>query len=172
MVEVAAPPGDLEFHLAIGSRFENVEIVQIVLNDALERMGVEADARHWIDLAVREAVANAIKHGNRGDPDKRVEVCMRCDEGEVVVRVEDEGTGFDPREVVDPLAPENLLRPDGRGIFYIEKFMDGVEWGARPGGGTVVTLRKRVAEAAPGAAGPAGTGEAPQTDPGTEERTR
>jgi serine/threonine-protein kinase RsbW len=172
VVEVAAPPGDLEFHLAIGSRFENVEIVQIVLNDALERMGVEADTRHWIDLAVREAVANAIKHGNRGDPDKRVEVRMSRVGGEVVVRVEDEGTGFDPRNVVDPLAPENLLRPDGRGIFYIEKFMDGVEWGARPGGGTVVTLRKRVAEAAPQAAGPAGTGEAPRTDPGTEERTR
>lgn len=173
MVEAAAPPpGDLQFHLAIGSRFENVEIVQIVLNDVLERMGVEAETRHWIDLAVREAVANAIKHGNQGDPGKRVEVCMCRDGGDVVVRVEDEGAGFDPARVHDPLAPENLLRPDGRGIFYIEKFMDGVEWGARPGGGTVVTLRKRVAEAAPGAAGPAGAGEPPRTEPATEERTR
>lgn len=163
---------NLLFHLAIGSRFENVEIAQIVLNDALERLGVEADTRHWIDLAVREAVANAIKHGNRGDPDKRVEVSMCREDGEVVVRVEDEGGGFDPGSVVDPLAPENLLRPDGRGIFYIEKFMDGVEWGARPGGGTVVTLRKRVAPAAPGAAGSAGAGEPPRTDPATEESIR
>jgi serine/threonine-protein kinase RsbW len=172
VVEAVAYPGTLQFHLAIGSRFENVEIVQIVLNDALERLGVEADARHWIDLAVREAVANAIKHGNRADPEKRVEVSMRREDGEVVVRVEDEGGGFDPARVVDPLAPENLLRPDGRGIFYIEKFMDGVEWGARPGGGTVVTLRKRVAAAAPGAAGSAGAGEPPRTDPGTEESIR
>lgn len=168
MVEVAAPPGDLQFHLAIGSRFENIEIVQIVLNDALERMGVGEDARHWIDLAVREAVANAIKHGNQGDPSKRVEVCLCDDGGDVVVRVGDEGSGFDLRAVDDPLAPENLLRPSGRGVFYIEKFMDGVEWGARPGGGTVVTLRKRVAAAtALSADGPAN----PPTDPTMEERT-
>ena len=141
---VTAPPGDLLFHLAIGSRFENVEVVQIVLNDALERVGVEEDVRHWIDLAVREAVANAIKHGNQGDPDKKVDVAVcRCDD-EVVIRVEDEGEGFDPQRVEDPLAPENLLRPNGRGIFYIEKFMDGVEWDARGGGGTALTLRKRV----------------------------
>ena len=165
-MHAAAPPGELQFHLAIGSRFENVEIVQIVLNDALERLRVGDDERHWIDLAVREAVANAIKHGNQGDPGKRVEVCMCRDGAEVVVRVEDEGRGFDPGTVVDPLAPENLLRPDGRGIFYIERFMDGVEWGARAGGGTVVTLRKRVAAAAEPA------GEPSSTDPGLEERTR
>lgn len=167
------PTGQLQFHLAIGSRFENVEVVQIVLNDSLERMGVEADARHWIDLAVREAVANAIKHGNRGDPGKRVEVCMCRDGGDVVVQVEDQGVGFDPRRVNDPRAPENLLRPDGRGIFYIEKFMDGVEWGRRPDGGTVVTLRKRVgAEAAEPAAVPgAGATPGPASESGTEERT-
>lgn len=140
----APPADDLLFHLAIGSRFENVEIVQIVLNDTLERLGVEEDSRHWIDLAVREAVANAIKHGNQGDPDKRVEVALRCCDDEVVIRVEDQGRGFDPRRVGDPLAPENLLRPNGRGIFYIEKFMDGVEWGAADSGGTAVILRKQV----------------------------
>lgn len=165
------PPGDLQFHLAIGSRFENVEIVQIVLNDALERMGVEADPRHWIDLAVREAVANAIKHGNQGDPGKRVEVCMCRDGDDVVVQVEDEGVGFDPRGVGDPLAPENLLRPDGRGIFYIEKFMDGVEWGRRPEGGTVVTLRKRVEAGDSGSTELAGAAPRPESESGTEERT-
>lgn len=144
------PPEQIQFHLAIGSRFENVEIVQVVLNDALERMGVDDDARHWIDLAVREAVANAIKHGNRHDPGKRVEVVMSVAGPEVCVRVEDEGPGFDPGGVLDPRAPENLLRPNGRGIFYIEKFMDGVEWRRREGGGTVVTLRKRIGVTAAG----------------------
>jgi serine/threonine-protein kinase RsbW len=143
---VAGPtsPVDLQFHLAISSRYENIEIVQVVLNDSLERLGLDDDTRHWLDLAVREAVANAIKHGNEGDPDKRVEVALEYRPDEVVVRVEDEGHGFDPRQVDDPRAPENLLRPFGRGIFYIESFMDGVEWGRRAGGGTVVTLRKRI----------------------------
>ncbi len=155
------PPGQLQFHLAISSRFENIEIVQVVLNDSLERMGLDDDTRHWIDLAVREGVANAIKHGSDGDPEKRVEVTLGYVDDEVVVRIEDEGSGFDPRRVSDPLAPENLLRPNGRGIFYIESFMDGVEWGFRDGGGTVLTLRKRVAlgtqdpSAPPSAAGSA-----------------
>jgi serine/threonine-protein kinase RsbW len=142
------PPGQLQFHLAISSRFENIEIVQVVLNDSLERLGLDDDSRHWIDLAVREAVANAIKHGNQGDPDKRVEVALGYDGDQVVVCVEDEGAGFDRGGVDDPREPENLLRPNGRGIFYIESFMDGVEWGFGSGGGTVLTLRKRVAQKA------------------------
>jgi serine/threonine-protein kinase RsbW len=139
--------------LAIGSQYENIELVQVVVEDALRRLDLDEDTSHSIGLAVREAVANAIKHGNLGDPDKRVEVALETTGEEVVVRVEDEGAGFDPLAVDDPLAPENLLRPSGRGIFYIERFMDGVEWARNEGGGTVVTLRKRV-EIGDGSPGP------------------
>jgi serine/threonine-protein kinase RsbW len=135
------------FHLAIGSRFENIELVQVVLKDCLERLGMDEDARHWIDIAVREAVANAIKHGNEQDPHKQVEVDLSLDEETLTIQVQDEGHGFDPSRIDDPLAPENLLKPTGRGIFYMKSFMDAIEYGARPGGGTVVTLRKRVAGA-------------------------
>jgi len=138
-------PEDNRFHLAIGSRFENIELVQVVLNDSLERLGLDSDARHWVDIAVREAVANAIKHGNAQDPSKVVEVDAEVDAGELVIRIEDQGAGFDPGQLSDPLAPENLLKPNGRGIFYMRSFMDAVDYGSRPGGGTVVTLRKRLA---------------------------
>ncbi|HXU47062.1 MAG TPA: ATP-binding protein [Thermoanaerobaculia bacterium] len=137
-------PLEHRFHLGIGSRFENIELVQVVLRDALERLGLDEDARHWVDIAVREAVANAIKHGNRQDPDKRVAVELGVDEDGLIIQVEDEGEGFEPGEVSNPLAPENLLKPSGRGIFYMQSFMDEVRYGARPGGGTVVTLRKRL----------------------------
>ncbi|HVT60457.1 MAG TPA: ATP-binding protein [Thermoanaerobaculia bacterium] len=133
------------FHLSIGSRFENIELVQIVLKDALERLGMEDDARHWVDVAVREAVANAIKHGNALDPAKQVKIDLTLDGETLTIRVEDEGPGFDPSHLEDPLAPENLLKPNGRGIFYMKSFMDTIEYGPRPGGGTVVTMRKRVA---------------------------
>jgi serine/threonine-protein kinase RsbW len=138
-------PGDHRFHLDLGSRFENIELVQVVLKDTLDQLGVEEDSRQWIDLAVREAVGNAIKHGNEQNPDKQVHIDLLLEGEELVIRIEDEGVGFDPSSVQDPLAPENLLRPNGRGIFYMKKFMDEVQYGLRPGGGTVVTLRKRLA---------------------------
>lgn len=132
------------FHLAIGSRFENIELVQIVLKDSLERLGLDEDTLYWVDIAVREAVANAIKHGNRQDPAKRVTVDLALDGQELVIRIEDEGDGFDPARVEDPLDPQNVLKTNGRGIFYMNKFMDQVDYGRGPTGGTVVTLRKRV----------------------------
>src|SRR5688500_20123987 len=66
-------PHDPEAFLAVASRFENIELVQAVVDDLLGRLGLEEEERHWFGLAVREAVANAIKHGNRSDPGKQVE---------------------------------------------------------------------------------------------------
>ena len=105
---------------------------------------MDEDTQHWVDLAVREALANAIKHGNPQNPDKQVHVDLAVEGDELVIRVEDEGVGFDPGQLRDPLAPENLLRPNGRGIFYMRSFMDDINYGSGPGGGTMVTLRKRV----------------------------
>lgn len=138
-------PQERHFHLDVGSRFENIELVQVVLRDSLERLGVDEDTRHWVDVAVREAVANAIKHGNAQDPGKKVHVDLFREGDDVVIQVEDEGAGFDPALLQNPLAPENLLRPNGRGIFYMKSFMDDIHYGSRPGGGTIVTLRKKVA---------------------------
>ena len=133
-----------EAYLAVASRFENIELVQAVVEDLLRRLELGEDERHWIGLAVREAVANAIKHGNGGDPGKQVEVEVRVDGGEVEVAVRDQGQGFDPAGVADPLAPENLLRPGGRGIFYMRSLMDNVEYRFGADGGTEVLLRKRI----------------------------
>lgn len=138
-------PQERHFHLDVGSRFENIELVQVVLRDSLERLGVDEDTRHWVDVAVREAVANAIKHGNAQDPGKQVHVDLFREGDDVVIQVEDEGIGFDPAQLQNPLAPENLLKPNGRGIFYMKSFMDDIHYGSRPGGGTIVTLRKKVA---------------------------
>lgn len=138
-------PGDHRFHLDLGSRFENIELAQIVLKDTLDQLGVEDDARAGIDLAVREAVANAIKHGNQQNPDKQVHIDLLLEGDELVIRIEDEGTGFDPTAVKDPLAPENILRTNGRGILFMRKSVDDVQFSVRPEGGTVVILRKRLA---------------------------
>lgn len=137
-------PEEHRFHLAIGSRFENIELVQVVLRDYLERLGMEADARYRVDLAVREALANAIKHGNEQNPSKEVHVDLEVEGEDVVIRVEDEGLGFDPDQVADPLKPENILKKNGRGILFMKEYMDKIQYGAGPGGGTMVTLRKHL----------------------------
>lgn len=141
------PAETLPFHLTIGSRFENIELVQAVLSDALSAFELGEETQHWIDLAVREAVANAIKHGNRLEVTKRVEIDLELTEEELVVRVRDEGEGFDPGSLSDPLAPENRLRPNGRGLFYMQKFMDEIDYDFQPGRGMEVTLRKRLTPA-------------------------
>lgn len=138
------PSEDLKVRISIGSRFEHIDLIQIVLDDTLERAGLDEDARHWVGIAVREAVANAIKHGNQQDPDKKVEVELAFEDDEAVIRIGDRGAGFDLDQVEDPLAPANLERPNGRGIFFMRSFMDNIEYGVRPEGGTQVTLRKRL----------------------------
>ena len=129
--------------LALASRFENIELVQAVLDDLLTELDLGEDARHWIGLAVREAVANAIRHGNEADPDRHVEVDLGTEDEEVVIRVRDQGPGFELDDVGDPLDPDNLLKPGGRGIFYMRSLMDTVDY-RFDAPGTEVVMRKRV----------------------------
>ena len=117
--------------LEFASAFDMLDFVQVV-SDHIGRMaGLDEDQLHWVSVAVRESVVNAIKHGNQGDESKRVVVEFTPvpphDPEELVIRVEDEGEGFDPEELADPLAPENILKSSGRGIFLIRSFMDEVE---------------------------------------------
>jgi serine/threonine-protein kinase RsbW len=79
-----------------------------------------------VEIALREALANAIIHGNREDPRKRVHVNCRCEPGAVSIAVKDEGKGFDTNNVPDPAAPENIRSVHGRGIHVIKALMDEV----------------------------------------------
>ena len=116
--------------LQIHSSFELLDFVQAVIDRLAELAQLDEDATHWIGVAVRESVINAIKHGNREDAKKLVTVEFAFEPvgspEQLVVRVLDEGEGFDPEEIADPLAPENLLKASGRGIFFMRSFMDDV----------------------------------------------
>jgi serine/threonine-protein kinase RsbW len=101
------------------------------------------DAAHYMSVAVRESVVNAIKHGNRQDESKRVFLTFTLDTTELQVEVADQGEGFDPDSVPDPVAEENLLKTYGRGIFFMRSFMDTVAYSFPPGGGTLVRMTKK-----------------------------
>jgi serine/threonine-protein kinase RsbW len=129
------------------SSLEMLDLIQLVTDDACRRGRLDEEALHWVRVAVRESVINAIKHGNRNDMDKRVHVEfseINDDEGPgVVIRVRDEGAGFDPSTIADCLAPENLLKCSGRGIFMIRTFMDELVMQRAPEGGMEVRMVKR-----------------------------
>ncbi len=130
--------------LEMASRFDLIEMVHTVLNHFSTMAGFDDDAAHYMSVAVRESVVNAIKHGNRGDDHKRVHVEFALGSRALMVKVRDEGGGFDPRGVADPRADENLMRTEGRGIFFMRSFMDRISYGFPPGGGTVVRLVKKI----------------------------
>lgn len=134
--------------LEFTSAFEMLDFVQVVSDHVTRSVGMDEDASHWISVAIRESVINAIKHGNRNDASKRVfvefETATPADVPELKIRVRDEGEGFDPELLADPLAPENLLKSSGRGIFLIRNFMDDVQLQRAPEGGMEIRMLKRV----------------------------
>ncbi len=135
--------------LQIHSNFDMVDFVQVVSDRVGQLAGMDDDTVHWIGVAVRESVINAIKHGNREEADKLVTIeftfVPAADPRELVVRVLDEGEGFDPQDVADPLAPENILKSSGRGIFFMRSFMDDVVLRRAAEGGMEVRMVKKLA---------------------------
>ena len=129
-----------------------LDVVQVVTDRLGKISGLDEDAVHWIGVAVRESVINAIKHGNREDARKLVTVefifAPESAPLELVVRVLDQGEGFDPEEIADPLAPENLLKASGRGIFFMRRFMDDVTLKRRSEGGMEVRMVKKLSPTA------------------------
>ena len=138
--------------LQIHSNFDMLDFVQVVSDRMGQLAGLDEDAVHWIGVAVRESVINAIKHGNREDYRKLVTVeftfAPTADPEELVVRVTDQGEGFEPEEVADPLAPENILKSSGRGIFFMRSFMDDVSLRRAADGGMEVRMVKKLASGA------------------------
>jgi serine/threonine-protein kinase RsbW len=138
--------------LQIHSNFEMVDFVQVVSDRVGQLAGMDEDTIHWIGVAIRESVINAIKHGNREDYGKLVTVEFTfapvTGPEELVVRVLDQGQGFDPDNVANPLDPENILKSSGRGIFFMRSFMDDVSLRRGDEGGMEVRMVKKLANGA------------------------
>ena len=129
--------------LSLPSRIDTVATAAAAVAEFLNRSGVSEEAAFGIDMAVREAVTNAVIHGNRQDENKTVDVTLKSSPDAVEISVHDQGPGFNPDEVPDPTAAENILKSSGRGIFFMRTFMDEVDWLIRPEGGTTVRMLKR-----------------------------
>ena|ERR1700744_651094 len=125
------------------STLESVNKAEEMADQVAAQAGIDEDTRGGISMAVREAMINAVLHGNAYDTAKRVNLSFEQDGEKLVVTIADQGKGFVPEEVPDPLAPENLLKQSGRGIFLMRAFMDEVRF-RKLNPGTEITLIKRL----------------------------
>lgn len=129
--------------LTLPSRIESVDEAAITADEFARDRGMGDDVISAVDLAVRESVANAVKHGNKFDESKTVEVRFVASTAGFEITVRDFGPGFDLEEIPDPTDPANLLKVSGRGILFMRSFMDEVEWSNHESGGMVVKMLKK-----------------------------
>lgn len=128
--------------ITIASSLELIDIITLTADHFAKLSGFDEEELYRINLAVRESVANAIEHGNKYNAEKNVEARFGLTELRLSVSIRDHGAGFDPETLPDPLDPENLLNPAGRGILYMRSFMDQVDLVRHPEGGMQITMVK------------------------------
>jgi serine/threonine-protein kinase RsbW len=131
--------------IVLESRIESVDEAEATAERVAARAGFDEGDRHRIAMAVREITVNAVMHGNAYDRAKKVTIEFSLSPAELVVNIRDQGSGFDLDNLADPLAPENLLRQSGRGIFLARAFMDRVEVRPTSAGTTVLLVKHRQA---------------------------
>ena len=136
---------EMHEHIVVKSDSNALKEAEGKLKALLERLNLSDSDEHNLLVATSEAVNNAISHGNRNDPSKNVTLDVHYTEDEVLVTVEDEGGGFNPESVPDPLAPENLLKPSGRGIHIMKSLMNKVDF-TFTRSGTRITMRLKIAK--------------------------
>lgn len=139
-----------ELQLSIPSSYDAMEKVAAMIERAGDRVGISEDDEVDLMISVMEAVNNAIQHGNKEDVSKQVHIKIETEPGQLICWVRDEGPGFDPESVPNPLSPDNLLNPSGRGILMMREFMDHVEFCAGDTG-TSVKMSKQFSASRQGA---------------------
>jgi serine/threonine-protein kinase RsbW len=129
--------------LVISSEVRLVDVVHTASEAMAGIAGFDEDDALNVGIAVREAVINAIIHGNKRDASRTVDVNLQARPGSIRARVRDQGVGFDSAATPDPTAGDNLMRSSGRGILVIRAFVDSVDFKFREGRGMEVTLKKK-----------------------------
>ena len=128
--------------MTLESVLASVETIEETAEAFARRAGFDEDTAEQIGMVSREAAVNAVLHGNKQDVNKRVTANFETTEDALKIQIADEGPGLDPSTLPDPLTPENILKPSGRGIFLMRAIMDEVEF-RQLAPGTEITMIKR-----------------------------
>lgn len=128
--------------IRIGSEISNIRIVENAIDEAIGEIGISRESYGKILVSTLEAVNNAIIHGNRSNPARKVEILITYKEDILNIKISDEGNGFKPEEVPDPTYPENLEALNGRGVFLMMKLADKIKYSKK--GNTVTMTFKNI----------------------------
>ena len=144
-IQQVEPEGDgCTVHVRITSRREFLDSVHSLSERLIEEVGFSADETYWLVTAVREAVTNAVIHGNEEQPGKHVEISFVLQADRIRITVTDQGSGFDPDQLPDPVSTEHLMDASGRGVFLMQQLMDEVTYTFPDSGGTTLTMMKKL----------------------------
>jgi serine/threonine-protein kinase RsbW len=128
------------------SNLASVDAAEAMVVESAAALGFDEDARMDLGLAIREAMVNAVVHGNAYSPDKQVRLILAVSAGSIRVTIIDQGEGFDLNQVPDPTRGENLLRESGRGLLLMQAFVDELSVKRTAAGGAEVVLVKYASE--------------------------
>lgn len=128
--------------LSLPSRLESIEEATLAAVKFAQAAGFDESTLYAVDMAMRESMANAVKHGNKFDETKPVEITFENLSKGFEITIRDFGAGFAVEDIPDPTNPENLLKANGRGILFMRNFMEEVEWTNHPAGGMIVRMCK------------------------------
>jgi len=131
------------YSIEIPSRLNQLAKVEKYAEEIFIKAGISEENLDNMSIVFTEVVNNAIIHGNKKDKSKKVYIDFVVSPDEIEIRVRDEGNGFDPRKIADPVAPENLMKESGRGIFILRALMDSVDFEFKPEG-TITIMKKRL----------------------------
>ena len=133
---------ETNYHIEIESDPNNLITVEEFVNYFSKDLGLSEEQLSVLLLAVTEATTNAIIHANKCDPTKLVKIHAQIEDSKLLIKIKDEGKGFDPTTLPDPTQPENLLKDSGRGVFLMKVYMDDVKYNVTPTGLETILVLK------------------------------
>ncbi|MCL5028219.1 MAG: ATP-binding protein [Bacteroidetes bacterium] len=128
------------YFLEIDSDPNNLITVEEFVNYFSIELKIKEEKIPGLLLSVTEATTNAIIHANKGDINKKVQINVNVEDGKLIIKIKDEGVGFDPESVPDPTTPENLLKDSGRGLYLMKIYMDDLKYNITPEGTETILI--------------------------------
>ena len=140
---MAAARDSKTVELTLETAWQTIDLTQAITERVAQTAGFDEDDIHKITMSVREGMINALHYGNRMQREKKVHLSYTFEPERMVIRMIDEGTGFEAQQLEDPLAEENLMKTSGRGLLIVRAFMDEMRVGRARSGGAELMMAKR-----------------------------